>query len=65
MKAPKIFVVIKRIRDLEDTIVGWSFDEREARDEARRLNSFGEWGPHVVEGCAPIGEQSSDEYYRR
>ena len=54
MTAPTIYVVVRRDRDVGDSVVGWCFFEPEARDAARRLNGGGEWGPHVVEEVAPL-----------
>lgn len=55
MKAPVIFVVFRRDNH---EMVSWSFDEREAADEADRLNGGDEWGNHGFETVEPIGGKS-------
>lgn len=55
MIAPSIFVVLRRDRDLGDSIIAWAFMQSDADDEAIRLNGGQEFGPHVVEEIPPVG----------
>lgn len=56
MTAPSVWVVVRRIRDLSDELVGWAFLETDARDHARHLNAGDEWGPHVAEEIPPLAD---------
>lgn len=55
MKAPVIYVVVRRTRDVGTDICSWSFDEDEARAHARVLNGDNEFGSHGVEEVEPVG----------
>lgn len=54
MTAPSIFVVVRRDRDIGDSIISWAFVRSEASDEAKRLNGGQDFGPHAVEEIPPV-----------
>lgn len=58
MTGPTIFLVVRRDRDLGDSVKAYAFLESEARTYAQLLNSGDEWGPHVVEEVQPLPESS-------
>lgn len=57
MKAPTIYVVVRR-GEFSPEVVGWSFDKRDAEDEAERLTqSTGTY--HSAEDVDPLGGEDA------